>query len=99
VRWGCFQLAIDRLEHRSQILRHIIIPKTDNAITVTGDLKTTLLVSGLLIGMLAPIEFDDEFLFRAGEIGNAIADRMLSTKFVERQALAECTPQNLFGVS
>jgi hypothetical protein len=97
VRWGCFQLAIDRFEHGDEILRYIIIPKADDAIAVRGKFGGAFVICGKFIRMLAAVEFDDELLFRAGEIGNAIADRMLAAEFVKREALAQRAPEDVFG--
>jgi hypothetical protein len=48
--------------------------------------------------MLAAVEFDDELLFGACEIGDAVADRVLAAEFVEGKAVAEGAPENAFGV-
>jgi hypothetical protein len=50
---------------------------------------------GDLIGVLAAIQFDDELLFWASEVGDAIADRVLAAEFVEREAVAKGAPENL----
>src|SRR6185312_16722453 len=82
VRWGCLQFSIDRIEYDHEIPHHIIIPKSDHAIAVRREFDGALLIRDGFIRMLAPVEFDDEFLFRALEIGNAVADRMLAAEFV-----------------
>ena len=98
MRWGRFQRAIDRLEHVSEISRHIIIPKSDDAIAVGGKFRGATIVGGDLICMLAAVEFDDELLLRARKVRNPIANGMLATKFVEGEAVAKRAPEDAFGV-
>jgi hypothetical protein len=99
VRWGCLQFSIDRIEDGRQIPRHIIIPKADDAIAMGCEFRSALFVrGGDLIGVLAAIQFDDELLFWASEVGDAIADRVLAAEFVEREAVAKGAPENLFRV-
>ena len=97
MRWGCLQFAIDRIEDGDEILCHIIIPKADHAIAVGGEFRRAFIIRGQFIRMLAAVELDDELFLRTREIGDAIADRVLATEFVERKTLAEGAPENVFG--
>ena len=44
------------------------------------------------LGVLAAVEFDREIGRGAGEVGDPIADRVLSAKFPGGEALAQGTP-------
>jgi hypothetical protein len=70
------------------MFNHIVIPKANHAIVVLGKLGRSFVVFQYLVGMLATIEFDHQLLFRTGEVGNTIADRVLTTKFQKREFFA-----------
>jgi hypothetical protein len=91
-------LSIDRIEHDDQILRYIIIPKSENAIAVRCEFGGALFVSRDLVGVLAAVQLDDESLLGTGEIGDAIADRMLAAELVVGKAVVEGAPEDFFYV-
>jgi hypothetical protein len=85
-------------KHGCEILADVIIPETDHTIAVGGDLRTTSIIRGRLVRMLASVDLDHEFPRRAGEVGNSVADRMLATEFEERKAFAQRPPEDSFDI-
>jgi hypothetical protein len=65
---------------------------------VSSKLAVSCGVSDHLLGVLAAIEFDHQLPRRAGKIGDALADRMLTAEFPWHRTFAERTPQNPFHI-
>jgi hypothetical protein len=98
VRWGRFECATYRLQYTVEIIENLIIPKSDDTITVTRECGITPIVGFLLLSMLAAIEFDNQFASGAGEIGDKLPDRMLAPKLPRGDVFPQSAPENSFDV-
>ena len=58
------------------IIRHIIAPKADDFVAERVQVLCFFFIILMLFQMLASIQFDDEFLFDADEIGDVTANCM-----------------------
>lgn len=81
------------------ILQNIIIPETDDAEAERLQFAGALGVILFLDGMLTAIDFYDQRLVDAYEIGDVWADRMLATEFeaLER-TVSKAAPEFAFGI-
>jgi hypothetical protein len=95
---GYFQRSLNRLQHAIEIIENLVVPKSDDAIAMRRKLGTAPLVCRHLLAMLAAIEFDHQLARGTGKVGDASADRMLTTKLPWRKALAQATPQHSFDI-
>jgi hypothetical protein len=69
-------------QHPVNIIQNIVIPKAQNAPALPLQKSASLLVVGNLILVLATVEFDDCFLFDAGEVGDVGSDGVLAAEAV-----------------
>jgi hypothetical protein len=81
VRWGCLNFVVNALEHSRKIIDYVVIPEADHPIAVRRQFSGPRRVRDLFVSVLTAVEFNDEFLCRAGKIGNALSDRMLAAEF------------------
>ena len=88
-------------DHRQRIIdpkQHIIVPKANHAISQLLETARTGFVVGLLIEMLAAIQFDDETRLQTNEIGIETIDPMLAAEFAaEQAAITKMLPEDAFG--
>ncbi|HEX2476857.1 MAG TPA: hypothetical protein VHK01_19035, partial [Lacipirellulaceae bacterium] len=71
-------------EHRVGISKNVMVPKTQNAISFTGEpsIAINILLLLLFVVVLSPIDFDKQSLFQAREVDDVRSNRHLPTKFV-----------------
>ena len=60
--------------------QHIMIPKTNDSVTLLIQFVCATSVGADLGGMMASIKLNDEFVFQTTKINNMVSDRMLTTK-------------------
>ena len=90
-----FSIFTDFILHRMNngeynainIIRHFIVPKADDFVAQRVQVFRSLFIILFLFQMLTSIQFDDEFLFDADEIGDVVANGVLPSK-VESQLVA-----------
>ena len=89
-RWQALGLHEYRLRHAIEVLEHFVGPNAQDAIALALEpIRAARIVSDLCrLGVLAPIDLDDEPFLEANEIGDVRTDRMLAP---EAQAV-ELTP-------
>jgi len=73
-------------EHAVEIAQHFMIPETKNSKPETIQNFSSRRVTIDLQGVLSAIQFNDEFCFKSGKIGDVTANRSLASKFVTVQA-------------
>ena len=87
------------LEHRFGPLQHFIVPKPNHAKAVACEPSCAFEVFQQMIGMLAPIELDDQSRSHANEIHDERTDRHLTPKSVPaHSAIAQVVPETPFGI-
>ena len=62
------------------IIRHFVVPKADDFVAERVQVFCSFLIILFLFQMLTSIQFDDKFLFNADEVGDVVANRMLSSE-------------------
>jgi hypothetical protein len=80
------------LEYARQVVHHVTVPKTDDVVAVASEFRGSRPIGHLLPSMLTAVEFDDELMRRAGEVGDVGSDRVLSAKAVRKTQFAQGTP-------
>ena len=97
-RWKLFCTGlifhrVDNGEYNAiNIIRHIIVPKADDFVAERVQVFCSFFVVFFLFQMLTSIQFDDEFLFDAGKIGNVFANGMLPSKVDSQLVVADERP-------
>ena len=71
-------LQVDRAEDAVDILEDIIIPETQDPVTLFRQVGGALRVIIGLVQVLASIKLDDQFLARGAEIDDERSNRMLA---------------------
>jgi hypothetical protein len=93
---SALQCLLDNQQNTLGVFQHVVIPKSDNAISTR--LKP-LRADTVIVGMLSAIHLDDQLSFGTKEIGNVWADWVLSPETGSVQLLAAQTePQSLLGI-
>jgi hypothetical protein len=87
----------NHLDDSFDILHHIGVPEPDDPVAMSRQLLGAAFVTPG-IRMLAPIDFDHQLSCRAREIGNAPADRVLTTESPWELVLAERVPEAPFDL-
>lgn len=83
-----------RGQHAVHVLRHVVVPETDHAVTAPFQICRPPRVD--VLTMLASIEFDDQTRVDAEEVGDEWADRGLEPELVSRQSsVADALPEAL----
>jgi hypothetical protein len=75
-----FQLQSNGLQNACQVFPDIVVPESDDAISMLRQFLRTPLVGSRLDVVLSAVQLNDELVRRAGEIGYAVADGMLPAK-------------------
>ena len=87
----------NRLEHARRILKHVIVPETQDTETFPAKIGIALAV-GITVAMLTAIRFDDQRSFEAGEVDDVRCDDVLAAEFGDRHAaVAEHGPEAALG--
>ena len=74
------QRKLDNANDPVNILHHIAIPKTNDFITQRLKILCSFRIIFSLVYVLTAIEFDNEFLFDAAEIGDVVSNRVLPSE-------------------
>jgi hypothetical protein len=92
VAQGC----IDARPNSLWVAKHVIIPEANHSITLVLDHPSSLCID---FGAVVPaIDLDHQFGAMAGEIGDKVTDRNLSSKMLIRETLAENAPESAFRI-
>jgi hypothetical protein len=98
--WGVGSAERDmkHFKHAFDISQYIVVPKSDDAIPVCFEPSGAHFIARI-VRVLATIEFDDKTRFRAKEIDDVIAKRMLPPEAKATELLVAYTrPQASFGL-
>jgi hypothetical protein len=80
------------------MLQNIVVPEAENRIAASPHEFVAFAVVHAF-GVLAAIDFDDEFLFSAAEVGEVRSDGKLTGEFVSTQlAVLQFNPKQSFGL-
>jgi hypothetical protein len=93
VRWGVVEDAADSHEHAIEVVEDFVVPKGKDTIAVSREFRRAAIVSILRERVLAAIEFGGELRLWTGEVDDALADRMLATKFPCGESVAQRVPE------
>jgi hypothetical protein len=89
-----------RSDHSQCIIdpkQYIIVPKTKHAITLLAETVGTGVVIGLLIDVLAAVQFDDQASLQTDEVRIETINLMLAAEFkAEQTAIAKMLPERAF---
>jgi len=101
---GALAISIQFLQNgRQDSIRHrqnIVVPETQDPVSLTVQPFTPDLVILGLINMLSAIHFDDQFLFGTDKINNRFSDRLLPSKLAGvNLPHAQPVPQEPLGIS
>ena len=83
----------DRDGNPIQIVQHIIIPESQDAKSLTLQPRGSLCICNLIwtLAVLAPINFNDDFVLEANKIDYIFPNWLLAAKFETRQ-LSQLSP-------
>jgi hypothetical protein len=95
--WGVLQRLPNHLHDTLGIFEHVIVPESDDAVTVAQQLDTMQVII-FRVGMLTTVELNHEPSRRASEIGDAPTDGMLATELPRKAALPERVPEAPLGI-
>ena len=100
MRWGECQFLIDSLQHAKTVFKHLVIPKTQHAVSLILQISISLLVFVTLFNMLAAVQLYEQFPRQTSKIRNIGSYGLLPTKFVAAQLLvAQEAPEETLGGS
>ena len=86
-------------QHSIRLFQRVIVPKPDNAKPHRFKPSCSLSIAHSLLGMLAAVQFHDQFSLKADEVNDVRRDRMLSPKLESADvAILQMQPQPRFGV-
>jgi len=77
---------VERFVYRTHdavdLSKHLIVPEAKHAVTLRIEVGASFRVSGRSrgLGVLAPVNFNDQFMLMAGEIGKVSSDGRLAAK-------------------
>ena len=83
-----FELAMDFIKHRLRPQQHIVIPESQDTISIDSQLPGSLLIVVMMIEMLATIQLDHYRRFDASEVGDVPGDRQLPPELEAAQLTA-----------
>jgi len=98
VRWGCFERATDGFQNAIEVIKHVIVPKPDDAVAVTRKLGGAPIIGLDALAVLAAVELDDQLACGTSEVGDALSDGMPPAKFPKRDTFAQGSPEHLFDI-
>ena len=78
----CFQDPPNRLKHAVYIIYYIVVPETNDAVTMSGELCRSVVIQRFLFGMLTAINFHDQVFLHANEVDHVVPDWSLPAEFV-----------------
>jgi len=91
---------VDRAKNLFNILKHLVIPETKNAIPLRIEIRRSNSILPRKLNVLSPVEFDDESSFDRAEVSEVRPDRMLTPEFeVLHPPASQVPPQDSFRVS
>ncbi len=101
--WICLNVfaekLVDCLKHLVHIDKHLVVPKSKNAVVPGFQKRSPIFIFERKIGVLGTIQFDNEASFDRAEVGKVRTNRMLAPEFcVAHSAAAQMSPQQSFGV-
>ena len=86
-------------QHSIRLFQRVMVPKPDHPKTHRFQTGCSLSIVHNLLGMLAAVQFHDQFLLKADEINDVRRDRMLSPKLESAEvAILQMQPQPRFRV-
>ena len=89
----------DGVEDALDIVHHLVVPEAEDGVAARFQHNGAGGVVGLTIGVLAPVEFDDQAGRVANEVGDLAVDGRLTTELEAVElAVAESAPQFAFDV-
>lgn|GEM_PF-5420311 len=84
-------------QHVFNVSKNFRISKADHPIPGGGDGGFALIISKFLANVRCAVEFDDQLLFLAYEVGDVLADWNLTPKLkIVKPAVSESVPQSFF---
>jgi hypothetical protein len=93
------QRILDARQYSIDILQHIIIPESNHSESIFLEATCPRRILFDLVGMLATIDLDDESMLETAEIGDVIADEMLTAELGTVQSFAaQMLPEQAFRV-
>jgi hypothetical protein len=89
-----FDRSQNLLQHAIGVLNNVIIPKSQNEITLRFQHRSPILITCLLLVMLSAIKLDDELGVSTAEVGNEAINRHLSLELpTSETAIAQSKPE------
>ena len=92
-----FQRKLNCLDDAVDVVHDLVVPKSDDFIAQRFKIFCALCVVFDLFQMLTSIQFDDEFLFDADEIGDEVANGVLTAEVDTEFVVADVCPQFTLG--
>lgn len=92
-----FDCAHDFGDYAVGVAEHVVVPEADDTVAVGFDQFGAFDVGGVL-GMLAAVNFDDQFERAAGKVSDRQANRELPRKLHAQLFAAQPRPQARFGL-
>jgi len=94
-----FDYQPDLLSHRFLLVKNLIVPEPENTKTSCLQFLCAILAILCLLPMLAPIYFNDQFVFQADKIEDVITKWVLTAKFQTADlTTTQKMPQSLFRI-
>lgn len=96
---GAIQRFEYRFKHGLRFQQHLVIPKPQHPKPSFFDLPVSMAIVLRVVLMLSAIQFDDQFGFDAGEIGDIGTNRNLAPETMAADLpVAQKAPEVAFGV-
>ena len=93
------EVLINRLQHFAHVCKHLIVPESKNSIVPGLQKRSANFIFLRQLGVLGPVEFNNEVPFDRAEVSEVRTNRMLTPEFcVPHSAAAEVSPQQSFYV-
>ena len=93
------QGAINVLQHPETVLEDFVVPEAEDCVALLSQKGIALLVVGVLVRVLAAVQFDEQFVGHAGEIDDVRAYRLLTAEFVAVELfVTQVVPEEPFGI-
>ena len=98
MRWVAQQFDADHFQNASDVAENVVVPKSCNAIAMIFDFLGSSIIGNRGLGVLTAINFNHHFPRWTSKVGDACADRVLTTESEFGKILPQGAPKGTFGI-
>jgi hypothetical protein len=93
------EVLVDRLQYFTHVCKYLIVPESKNSIVPGLQKRSANFIFLRQLGVLGPVEFNNEVPFDRAEVSEVRTNRMLTPEFyVTHPTTAQMPPQNAFSI-